>query len=142
MTKKCPYCGKFFEASNPQQVYCSSRCRQNFGANKYYRKKSRVNLNSKICPICGSVFVPKLETQTYCSEECMAKSPEANREFYPGTVLLLHKWYRGGDTIDDLMELTGRSREHILIALSQKLSEEEEKIIEKSLPYKKQRKIF
>ena len=67
--KKCPLCGKDFEASSNRKIYCSVNCTQKA---YYNRKVKKIPVTGK-CPVCGKEFEIKTNRQ-YCSEECKKKS--------------------------------------------------------------------
>lgn len=65
------------------------------------------------------------------------KAPKTgqNREFYPGTVALIQKWFLGGDTVEEIAKDTGRSCKQVMEALGTPLTSEERKNICSGLPY-------
>lgn len=87
----------------------------------------------RICDVCGRLFAPASIRNTICSSECreeqaFRKSAEQqNRPFTPLTVYLVHKYFTEGDSVDEISELLGRSRENVLEALTRELSPLEEK---------------
>lgn len=54
--KVCKYCGKEFEPSVPQRVYCSDRCRRASCDTKYKRRKKKMSpldWDVHIMSVCG-----------------------------------------------------------------------------------------
>ncbi len=139
VTRVCPICGSSFTTSRNEK-YCSGNCRKKAHESYEYQKT---------CVICGRNFETNWREAQTCSTECknrlltvsrIARKQEAQREFYPGTIALIHKWFAGGDTIEEIMELTQRSRDRILEALATPLTPLEEENLEKGIPYRNRKR--
>lgn len=134
----CIECGAAFTKRFPNQKSCPE-CMDRKYADRPRQTK---------CVICGKPFDAPSAGKRFCSEKCaeiaqsrkVQQSDDGNREFYPGTIALIHKWYRGGDSITHLMALTGRSRERILEALSTPLTPAEEAALARGIPYQNRRR--
>jgi hypothetical protein len=62
--KNCGVCRKGFSSNNPNQKYCSWRCREvSYGA-KFIKETKR------ICKSCNQEFVPKQHNQILCKPHC------------------------------------------------------------------------
>lgn len=66
-------CGKEFEPTRSDQIYCSEKCRvaayrKRHPPKKKYKKKERP-VYTKTCPYCGKVFETVEKRQIYCCEE-------------------------------------------------------------------------
>ena len=156
LTKECPMCHKIFYTARAKQIYCGPECRQKIKNQKnreMYAKHAEIKKSERpkvVCVICGKVFYQAYTDTQTCSSNCrnqllklnrMEKNPHANREFYPGTVGLIHKWYQGGDTVEDIMMITERSRENVLEALATPLTPAEERALEEGVPYRNTRRL-
>lgn len=139
VSRVCPVCGRLFSSSRIGK-YCSAACR---------RKARETFQFERQCVICGKTFGTNWKEAQTCSAECrnrlliaqrINRKEGANREFYPGTVALIHKWYAGGDTVEEIMEQTERSRERVLEALATPLTPLEQSGIEKGVPYRNRKR--
>lgn len=89
-------CDKDFSSFNPQQKYCSAKCREDVCNRRYKAKQKALKGDtSKICPCCKVRFEPFTGKQVYCSlgcrelygktnniEERRAKMREYRRKYY------------------------------------------------------------
>ena len=64
--KKCLTCGKAFNPTRINQLYCNVDCTPNS-----YNKKKKVNAN---CLMCNKSFVKKYPHHVFCSTECNKNS--------------------------------------------------------------------
>lgn len=84
--KACNCCSTEFSSRNPNQVYCSSKCRKKTLSKRYYKPKSKKIpiIITKECPICSIEFNTSVTSKIYCSEKCGKKvsklknKPDAN----------------------------------------------------------------
>ena len=81
--RKCPVCGKEFQARSPNHQYCSDECKKKEeasryvpkrGARKEYKARSPV---TKTCPICGKEFQTTCSGKIYCSDKCRTQKRPA-----------------------------------------------------------------
>lgn len=68
LKRQCEFCGKDFQPTMGNQIYCCTWCRQNGRAEMYKRYKKGK------CAVCGKEF-QKTTNQAFCSDEC-------KKEFY------------------------------------------------------------
>lgn len=101
--------------------------------------ESNVHTAKRTCPVCGAQFYPKSVQNFICSRTCWEENKfrqqecEQNRPFTSSTVYLIHKYYTEGDSIEEIMEVTGRSRTSVLNALTKELSKKEKDLIARHL---------
>lgn len=70
MIKKCPICGKTFEALVHNQRFCSKECRyKNYNKTRAERRPKFEPVERQ-CLHCGKVFSSKAHNQKFCSTEC------------------------------------------------------------------------
>jgi hypothetical protein len=80
----CPWCQSEFSPKSSRQVYCSSKCQENFKAAK---KTQKVERCQKPCEECGEPFYGPSKKSKYCSPVCrhdgrrkkIVKSPTKER---------------------------------------------------------------
>lgn len=79
MIKNCAVCGKEFERTHYNQIYCSLECQNKGHIKTVMDRKSGV---LKTCKTCGKKFVPSQSLRSYCSEECRDAVELKRREEY------------------------------------------------------------
>ena len=69
-TRKCDWCGVSFATTRPNQIYCSSKCREDRITSKYEIKK--LEMIPAICAYCGMEYLKQKNrtNQKYCSNDC------------------------------------------------------------------------
>lgn len=93
----------------------------------------------RICPVCGTAFYPKSIQNHICSRACREENKfrlqesQQNRPFTSSTVYLIHKYYTEGDSIEDIMDITGRSRSSVIKALTQNINQNQKNLINRYL---------
>lgn len=72
MTKICPICGKEFERTSNNQVYCSIECKKKAAvqATRSWKQRKKEPLAEMVCEECGKTFMPKRANAACCSKEC------------------------------------------------------------------------
>lgn len=100
MTKKCPMCGKWFDAQVHNKKYCSEECLTESKRQWYINHHKQKLGKTKICPECGKKFVKEAANQKYCSVECRKtntlRSQMMVRARYMKECALCGRPFRGG----------------------------------------------
>lgn len=77
--KQCPNCERIFMTDNPLIVYCSTKCKQRWGAKQAYQRGTRVRRADhhvqdgqykRTCKACIKEFRTNTKNAKYCSEAC------------------------------------------------------------------------
>ena len=79
LVRKCEQCGKEFFTANPQQKFCSNKCRKRAWTRIAYEKNPARTLPMRKCRTCGSEFKPAKKTSVYCPD-CKEKQPKYMKE--------------------------------------------------------------
>ena len=83
MNKICPACGKEFELTRADKIYCSINCKLKA---KYRRKHNlpvfQAVLTQKTCEVCGKEIEARHHNQKFCSQECAKESKRQYQKLY------------------------------------------------------------
>ena len=75
--KECKYCGKDFETTKPNQIYCCKRCSAKYQIELVKEKRRQRFLKEsatpRICRNCGKEFIISDFKQVHCSEKCYSQ---------------------------------------------------------------------
>ena len=72
----CKWCGKPFEVTSHNKIYCSEKCVEEhklYYFRDYYNKYQKAQ-KTKTCQWCGKEFERTYGNEKYCSDECRKKA--------------------------------------------------------------------